>query len=455
MKGNKAIYVILFAALVIRIIFLVNDFVFWDGAVYAGMGKALFSLGKSGLWEPSRPLLWPLFLGFFWKLGLNPVLAGKILTTLFSLGCIYLTYLVGKEIFNEKVGLISSIFLAFSSTFLYYNSALLTEIPSTFFALLGFYFFIKEKTFLAGAFLGLGFLTRFYQGLILISLISLFYFFRKTKGVFKKNLIFLSSFLLVTAPYFILNYYLYKDALYPFSLQIFLSKNSGWLWNEPFSFYFISFLRENLLLVFSIAGIAMAIRSKNYQKLSVLFIALAFLCFFLLVSHKEMRFMIQALPYLYMLAAYGLFFIFNKLKSSKTTATLLLAILAILWLVQTALSLPFQQPLQEHIELQSYLEQDLDGSIWVSNPVYAVNSDNRINLIYYPVFDTEHLMKMKETIRGAKHVLISTCDISCVPRDKKCPAEANNFISLLKQNFKQEHYIESRGCEDHIFISSP
>ena len=41
-----------------------NDDIWWDSAVYLGMGKHIYSLGEVGLWESSRPLIWPLILGF-------------------------------------------------------------------------------------------------------------------------------------------------------------------------------------------------------------------------------------------------------------------------------------------------------------------------------------------------------------------------------------------------------
>ena len=60
--------------ILIAIFFLLNLYilqfyknVLWDSSVYIGMGKYIFSLGKIGLWESSRAVVWSLLLGLLWK----------------------------------------------------------------------------------------------------------------------------------------------------------------------------------------------------------------------------------------------------------------------------------------------------------------------------------------------------------------------------------------------------
>src|SRR3989338_4217094 len=76
---------LLFAVLKIFSLFVAQD-IWWDSSVYVGMGKYIYSLGEAGLWESSRPLIWPLILGFFWKLNLDYILFGKLFVIFFSLG---------------------------------------------------------------------------------------------------------------------------------------------------------------------------------------------------------------------------------------------------------------------------------------------------------------------------------------------------------------------------------
>ena len=97
MKKIKLILGILIIALIARLI-LFFDYhpIWWDSAVYIGMGKYIFSLGNQGLWEPLRPIIWPIILGFFWKIKLDPLFFGRLLNVFLSLGAVYLTYIISK-----------------------------------------------------------------------------------------------------------------------------------------------------------------------------------------------------------------------------------------------------------------------------------------------------------------------------------------------------------------------
>ena len=138
-------FLLLFLFFISKIIVLFyQNNIWWDSAVYVGMGKYIFSWGNAGLWEASRPLVWPLILGFFWKLGFDIIVMGKLLVLLFGIGTIILTYLIAHELFDKKIALLSSLLLIFSPTFFLFNSVMLAGIPSAFFFLLGFYLFIKK-----------------------------------------------------------------------------------------------------------------------------------------------------------------------------------------------------------------------------------------------------------------------------------------------------------------------
>jgi len=94
-EENKFILIVLSIAFLIRLLFFFSyHAIWWDSAVYVGMGKYIFSLGKQGLWEPIRPIVWPIILGFLWKIKLNPIFFGRLLNIIMSLGIIYLVYYI-------------------------------------------------------------------------------------------------------------------------------------------------------------------------------------------------------------------------------------------------------------------------------------------------------------------------------------------------------------------------
>ena len=101
LKGNLGIVIVIALFLILNFAVINFNDPEWDSAVYAGMGKYIFSDGQFGLWEPIRPLTLPIILGFFWKIGLNPLIAGEIFILLISVGVIILTYILSNNLFDS------------------------------------------------------------------------------------------------------------------------------------------------------------------------------------------------------------------------------------------------------------------------------------------------------------------------------------------------------------------
>jgi len=450
-KEKIILSLIILSFLSIKIFHLLNQKgIFWDSAVYIGMGKYIFSAAKVGLWEPSRPLIWPIILGIIWKINLNPIIIGRILELVLSTACIYLTYLIGKEIFDENIALLSAFFLAFTPIFLFNSSTILTGIPSTFFALLTVYTIIKKRYFLTGLFLGLSFMTRFLQLLIVI-LIILFILKRKEP---KKLIFIIYGVSIITIPYLILNTILYKNPLYPFILQLFMSKYTGWIFHQPLNFYFVSLFKENFLLIFSIVGTILILKQKDLKKALILSIFLLFFIFFNSIAHKELRFVITFLPYMYLVASYGIFRTINMIKKKKHLTLLIVSIISIVFLasITSQIKIPTYK---EYPEFTDYLKTNNKSSIWISNPLFISQSNIKADeLVYYPLYNSKKIENLKEKLPQAEHILINTCDIlPCPQTDKNCQSKTNDLINYLKNNFKTTYYKKENNCEEFIFAS--
>ena len=67
-------------------------------------------------------------------------LIGRVTIVLLSVGSIYLTYLIGKKLFNERIGIISALFIAFSPTHFIQSTTVKDDIPAAFLCALFFYF---------------------------------------------------------------------------------------------------------------------------------------------------------------------------------------------------------------------------------------------------------------------------------------------------------------------------
>ncbi len=450
MEKSKIVYLIIISFLLLKIFHLLSQRgILWDSAVYLGMGKYIFSLGKVGFWEPARPLILPLFLGFFWRSGLNAIVFGRILIVFFSVGCLYLTYLIGRKVFNEKVGVIATFLLAFSPSFLLYSSSVLTGIPSTFFALLSVYLLIHKRYFLSGLFIGLGFMTRFLQ--LFVLLILLLYLMVEKKKI--RNLTRLGYGLaLAVVPYLILNSLSYKNAIYPFIFQVFMSRYTGWIYHEGLSFYFISLLKESFLVLFLVVGIVAILIKRRSKQMMIMGIFLSFFIFYNLIAHKEVRFVLTFLPYMYLIVSFGILKGFDNIRKEKDMMYFVILVFGVIWVVQVATQ--FEVPTyREYPEFEGYLrEKEIEGEVWISNPIFAVDFNNKVDeLIYYPIYNSKKIEVIKERINEAKHILIDTCDIlSCPPNDGSCFERTNEFLGLLRNRFELVYYKKGE-CDQFIF----
>ncbi|MBW2979836.1 glycosyltransferase family 39 protein [Candidatus Woesearchaeota archaeon] len=448
--SSKFIFLIIILFVAVKSFFLSPN-IWWDSAVYVGIGKYMLSLGKVGLWESSRPLVWPFILGLGWKLGLNAVIFSKILSVLFVIGSLYLTYLIGEDVFNEKIALIATLFLAFSPT-LFFNSDIgLSGIPATFFGLLAVYCFLKKKLFFVGLFLGLAFMTRFLHLIIALGVVFiLVFYYKRIKPDRRGLMVFAGGFLIPVMPYLILNLYLYHNVFYPFILQSTLTKYTGWMWWEPISFYFLNLLKENFLVVFGVIGMILIFRKTNYKKSLILALFLLFFVFYNLMVHKEMRFAVTFLPYLYLIASFGLVHSFDSIKNRRLVLTVTILLLC-LWAYQGFSQYGGEEKIDYYDTFWEYSDK-ADGKLWVTSPIFIVNSDVRASeLIYYPMSDAERFKKLTNNLDDAEHLLINTCDIPCVPHDPDCEAEKQGFIGAVKDKFKKVYSDKFLDCELYIF----
>lgn len=426
--------------------------VWWDASVYIGMGKYIYSLGQIGLWEYTRPIIWPVILGFFWKIGLNTVLAGRIIEIAFGGLCILLTYAIAEKLFGKKTALLSALFLAASPTFFFFNGIMLTEIVSTFFALMGIYLFIDKKYTISGIFFGLAFLTRFLQILIFISLFVavLFYYNKKnTKNLLNIGIVFFIAIL----PYLTLSQILYNDFLSPFTQHIAITKNSGWLNYHPWSFYFFELFKENLFYLLSILGVILAFKSNDTNKKIIASAFLIAIIFFSSIKQKETRFLIILMPYMYILVSLPIIYLHDRLKNNFYNDVL--AVLIALSLIFSAYNsyLLYQK---ESAKQNPYAElearfKDADGMILVSNPIIAASSSKKAELMYYPFFSRDKKNEIVKSIASADFAFLDLCDLSCRPEDAECRKEKESLLSGLKQNLKTAYSSENNGCWQYIF----
>ena len=429
---KKPIISILLLAFLARLIFFFDYHeVWWDSSVYLGMGKYILSFGNQGLWEPLRPILWPSILGIFWKIKLNPILTGRIFTLVSSLAIVFLTYKIAETYYDKQTAIVSSILISFSTIFFFFNFRLYSEIPSLLFILLALYFIKKPLT--AGIFISFAFLTKFPAGIFLIAFLPLI----KRKQITH----YILGFLIPTSLYLILNQILYNNPLLPFiegSRIITQVAGCNILRASPWYSYFIWIIKENLFFLFIIPGIFLN-KKKNYFLL--LSIALPLL-YFIQLNCREQRYIILFLPFIAILSAFAIVHLIKKKKLIMPFAILIL-------LLSSIISINFYLNTETDriiLPKQQFLNYQSNKEIYTTNP--AINTDKKLNLIYYPLFNKENIDNFKK-IKPDAAIYIDSCSggMSCTGED----CSSDEFIQYLHQNYNPIFKKEFGKCKYYIF----
>jgi len=197
MKFLKKYFEFIFAFLLIVILFILKYPVLklpysWDVMNYV-IPAAQFIYENSFtifLWNYSNghPPFYFILLGFVFKLFGNSQLVAHLVTLFFSFLAVYYTYLLGKFLFNRKIGIIASFLMFFSPTFFSHSGMSHTAIPLTALSIISIYYFLKGNNFLYIIFSSLLVLTE--ERAIAIPLVLLFYkIFKEKKINIKKNII--------------------------------------------------------------------------------------------------------------------------------------------------------------------------------------------------------------------------------------------------------------------------
>jgi 4-amino-4-deoxy-L-arabinose transferase-like glycosyltransferase len=196
-----------------------NQPTWWDEGDYLAIAKVwALNMPTPEWWEHftgMRPLFLPLVWSVMMKLGIGEFGLRFFTELLPALGTIFLTYYLGKELFNKKIGLIASSIISFNWVFMFYTFRLLTDLPSVFFGVLAltlFWALYEKRKNKWGLFLAvvagvLSFMCRYPSALILISIVIYLFVTRKFKLLTDKNIWIAGLIgLLMLSPLFYFNY---------------------------------------------------------------------------------------------------------------------------------------------------------------------------------------------------------------------------------------------------------
>ncbi len=335
--------------------------VWWDEAEYLLQAKHI-ALGTPNTgWaaytrEPFMPIIWSLF----FKIGLGEM-AIKFSQILLSVFTVFLTYLVGKELFNKKAALIAASIMAVFHHSIFFSIRALLTTPTLVIWLSSIYFFIrwhknrnkKIYLFLYTAIAAIGLQVYYSAGfLAIIFLVFLILTekleFLKDKNVWKAIIIAL----LILSP-FVIYAYMNQGTILP-KLSATLATHSqeeAYGWSEAFShikhfnylllqpFLIIFLIGFAILLLNLILGFDIIVKQKskklNKQLFTFLWILVPMLIFIYIGYNRgaaavEPRYILPIFPAVFLIIGDTLTKAYDKFKKYHKGALISIIVILIL-----------------------------------------------------------------------------------------------------------------------------
>jgi len=352
-KYNLGLLGILTLALVVRLYFFFvakDQAHWWDTLAYAGLAREMIQ----GLWSNNnfiitegiiRPPLFPLVWSIFLRLGIPDTGTLIILELIPSLLSVLFIYLIAKELYNEKVGLIASFMAAVAWIHLFYSVRIMTDVPSLFLALASIYFFVKTyekielKYFALSIFLlSLSILTRYSYGLIGIAYIIFLGIIHRHKILAKKNF-WIGGVIGITPILVFFGFNMVKyGGLFPAAGEYAASaaeKSVAWYTISDFIPYILQW--DSFMILFGIGALIiigelilgydsiLKIKKLRSHVFVVLVLLVSLFFFVFVIKAAEDRYLLMIFPSLFILSSVGLLFIYGFIrKYSKVAAIVVL-----------------------------------------------------------------------------------------------------------------------------------
>ena len=318
-KKNWILIGIIVFTIAIRIYYFVltqGQPLWWDSAEYMLISRR-FAFGIDYNFGPVRPILFSFITSLFLRIS-NTEFLPRVFMLLLSVATVPGMYLLGKELFNKKVGLVASFLMSIFYLNLFFTYRLLVDLPSLTFFIYGAYFFSRyfntgknSSLYFAAIMVAIGTLfklsTAFILPAILIYvLITQGFSFIKKKETWISALIFS----LIMTPYIVWGYFKFggfvlvqaSSHVSPESYFIGFNilKNYLMLFPTYFSWYIIFpficgiFLMYKLFLYPDKLIKGDKYLARDLYLILILLIPLVFVSF--LIGHNENRYIITIFP---------------------------------------------------------------------------------------------------------------------------------------------------------------
>jgi len=264
------------------------------------------------------------------------ILLGRLLTVFLSVGTIALVFIIGRRMYNRRVGILAGLFIIFAHDPNKISHYQVPDAPMIFFFMLSFLFiwhiYRRGKPLdyiLAGLFAGLAMATKYGGQLLFLPLLIAHVFRNVEEKKSLKNILFSLPLVLsgvfffagffLGCPYILLDFASFWKGFRWQSQHLYVSGHFGSSTIQPaWLFYLQHGFRENVGIIaqFLVLGgvVYGLIRHKTRE---ILLFSLPLMLFVIIGSWKAMavRYMLPMVPFLVLIAAYCLDVILAKIES--------------------------------------------------------------------------------------------------------------------------------------------
>ena len=338
-RYNLSIVFVLILALIVRVYFFMQSqgqALWWDEAEYMATAKS-WAFGVPYDLNEQRPPLFQFFGAILFKLGLSEAAVQFITVLLPSVFLVYIVYLLGREIFDARVGLFAATASAFMWSYLFWTARFQPDFLSLSMQLLSLFFFWKlfkedkrKWAIYAGLFAALGFYFKI-SALIVPMIAALMAFWMDGFKLFTKKNYWIAGivFIIALIPFLLWQMNAFGSAL-AFAPSYIegtdkAGRDLGW---QTFS-YFMLFPKTLFFVLFSIGmvlflgktgltfDILMKSRSKRLDGGILSFFSLVVTAIFYLYYIQgviEDRWVFLLGPFIFYFAGFGTFTILDHFK---------------------------------------------------------------------------------------------------------------------------------------------
>lgn len=422
-KENWEIIGILAIALAIRIyyfIILKSQVGWWDEMEYLNIAQR-FAFHTPYIFGPVRQVLFPFIISLFYHISTSEFLP-RLFVMILSMFSVFGMYLLGKEIFNKRVGLISAFLMSIFYLNLFFTFRLLVDLPSLTFFIFSAYFFYKyiktkknSNLYWFALMIGIGTLFKLSTAFLLVACFIFLIFTEKFKFLKRKE-IWISAliFCLVLSPYILFGYkefgsFVLTQASAHVAPENYLN-GFNLLWN--YLKLFPTYFSWPLLIIFILGILSLYKLFLYFDKFkqgdenlrgylySFLILIIPFILVSFMVNHNEDRYILAVFSGIFLISSSFIIELFDFIKSK-------IKFLAIILLITLLLFTAFYQVRNTDILIKdkqySYLEVE-EAGLWLKNNseewnVVATKSQPQIK--YYSGLDTIGLPPTEEEFESS------------------------------------------------------